>query len=84
MGIIVKSSELKGKAPLRNLNITITIMVLILLTTCTLIHIPCSAKINLGIHNQDSYVVKKETDRMIKITQCFIRNEKISQILELV
>lgn len=31
--------------------------------------------------NQDSYVVKKETERIIKITQCFIRNEKLEQIL---
>lgn len=31
--------------------------------------------------NQDSYVVKKETEKILKVTQCFIRNEKISQIL---
>jgi hypothetical protein len=31
--------------------------------------------------NQDSYVVKKETERIIKITQCFIRNEKLEQLL---
>jgi hypothetical protein len=34
--------------------------------------------------NQDSYVVKKETERIIKITQWFIRNEKLSQLLDLV
>ena len=33
--------------------------------------------------NQDSYLVKKETERIIKITQCFIRNEKIAQLLEM-
>ena len=31
---------------------------------------------------QDSYVVKKETEKILKITQCFIRNEKLSQILQ--
>jgi len=31
--------------------------------------------------NQDSYVVKKETEKILKVTQCFIRNEKIAQIL---
>lgn len=30
--------------------------------------------------NQDSYVVKKETERIIKITQCFIRNEKLEYL----
>lgn len=30
--------------------------------------------------NQDSYVVKKETEKILRITQCFIRNEKLSQI----
>jgi hypothetical protein len=34
--------------------------------------------------NQDSYIVRKETERIIKITQCFIRNEKLSQLLELI
>jgi len=33
---------------------------------------------------QDSYVVKKETEKILKITQCFIRDEKISQILDLI
>ena len=32
--------------------------------------------------NLDSYVVKKETERITKITQCFIRNDKLNQILE--
>lgn len=32
--------------------------------------------------NQDSYVVCKETERIIKITKCFIRNEKLSRLLE--
>ncbi len=37
----------------------------------------------MGIfRNQDSYVVKKETERIIKITQCFIRNEKLEYLLE--
>lgn len=30
--------------------------------------------------NQDSYIVKKETEKIIKITQCFIRNEKIDML----
>lgn len=34
--------------------------------------------------NQDSYIVKRETERILKITQCFIREEKISQLLDLV
>ena len=34
--------------------------------------------------NQDSYIVRKETERMIRITQCFIRNEKLEKLLELV
>jgi hypothetical protein len=34
--------------------------------------------------NQDSYLVKKETERMLKITQCFIRDEKINLLLDLV
>lgn len=33
---------------------------------------------------QDSYVVKKETEKILKITQCFVRDEKINQILNLV
>lgn len=33
---------------------------------------------------QDSYVVKKETEKILRITQCFIRNEKLDQLLELV
>ena len=33
---------------------------------------------------QDSYVVKRETEKILKITQCFIRNEKLDQLLELV
>ena len=33
---------------------------------------------------QDSYIVKRETDRILKITQCFVRDEKINQILELI
>jgi hypothetical protein len=34
--------------------------------------------------NQDSYLVKKETERMLKITQCFIRDEKINLLLDLI
>lgn len=34
--------------------------------------------------NQDSYVIKKETEKIIKITQCFIRNQKIDNILCLI
>jgi len=33
--------------------------------------------------NQDSYVVRKETDKILRITQCFIRNEKLTQILDI-
>jgi hypothetical protein len=33
---------------------------------------------------QDSYVVKRETEKILKITQCFVRDEKISQILDLI
>lgn len=33
---------------------------------------------------QDSYVVKRETEKILKITQCFIRDEKINSILELI
>ena len=33
---------------------------------------------------QDSYVVKRETEKILKITQCFIRDERISQILDLI
>lgn len=33
--------------------------------------------------NQDSYVVKKETEKISKITQCFVRDEKLNQILDL-
>lgn len=33
---------------------------------------------------QDSYVVKRETEKIMKITQCFIRDEKINQILDLI
>jgi len=33
---------------------------------------------------QDSYVVKKETEKILKITQCFIRDEKLNQLLELI
>jgi hypothetical protein len=32
---------------------------------------------------QDSYVVKKETEKILRITQCFIRNEKLDKLLEL-
>ena len=31
--------------------------------------------------NQDSYIVRKETERIIKITQCFIRNRKLENLL---
>lgn len=30
---------------------------------------------------QDSYIVKKETEKILKITQCFLRDEKINEIL---
>lgn len=30
---------------------------------------------------QDSYIVKKETEKILKITQCFIRKEKLEKIL---
>ena len=33
--------------------------------------------------NQDSYVVKKETEKILKITQCFIREDKLSQLLDM-
>jgi len=33
--------------------------------------------------NQDSYVVKKETEKILKITQCFIREDKLSQLLDI-
>ena len=33
--------------------------------------------------NQDSYVVRKETEKIFKITQCFIREDKLSQLLDL-
>jgi hypothetical protein len=32
---------------------------------------------------QDSYIVRKETDKILKITQCFIRNERINKLLDL-
>lgn len=32
-------------------------------------------------HSQDSHIVQKETERIFKITQCFIRHEKLSEIL---
>lgn len=31
--------------------------------------------------NQDAHIVKKETERIMSITQCFIRNEKLKEIL---
>lgn len=34
--------------------------------------------------NQDSYVVRKETEKILKITQCFVRNEKLAQLLDLI
>jgi hypothetical protein len=33
--------------------------------------------------NQDSYVVRKETEKILQITQCFIRNEKLAQLLDM-
>ena len=33
--------------------------------------------------NQDSYVVRKETEKILKITQCFIREDKLTQLLDL-
>lgn len=33
---------------------------------------------------QDSYVIKRETERILQITQCFIRDEKINAILDLI
>jgi hypothetical protein len=33
--------------------------------------------------NQDSYVVKRETEKILKITQCFLREEKLSQLLDM-
>jgi hypothetical protein len=32
---------------------------------------------------QDSYVVKRETEKILKITQCFMRDEKINNLLDL-
>lgn len=32
---------------------------------------------------QDSYVVKKETEKILKITQCFVRDEKLDALLDL-
>jgi hypothetical protein len=32
---------------------------------------------------QDSYIVKKETEKILKITQCFVRDEKINSLLDL-
>ena len=34
-------------------------------------------------NKQDSYIVKKETEKISKITQCFIREEKLNILLEL-
>jgi hypothetical protein len=31
---------------------------------------------------QDSYVVKKETEKILKITQCFVREEKLNALLD--
>lgn len=31
--------------------------------------------------NQDSYIVRKETEKILNITQCFVRNELIEQLL---
>ena len=33
--------------------------------------------------NQDSYVVRKETEKILKITQCFIREDKLTQLLDI-
>jgi hypothetical protein len=33
--------------------------------------------------NQDSYVVRRETEKILKITQCFIREDKLSQLLDM-
>jgi hypothetical protein len=33
--------------------------------------------------NQDSYVVRKETEKILKITQCFIREDKLAQLLDM-
>jgi hypothetical protein len=33
--------------------------------------------------NQDSYVVRRETEKILKITQCFIREDKLTQLLDL-
>ncbi len=33
---------------------------------------------------QDSYVVKKETEKILKITQCFIRDERLNELLDLI
>lgn len=34
-------------------------------------------------HKQDSYIVKRETERIFKITQCFIREEKLNLLLDI-
>lgn len=34
-------------------------------------------------NRQDSYIVKRETERISKITQCFLREEKLNILLEL-
>jgi len=34
--------------------------------------------------NQDSFIVKKETEKILNITQCFIRNQKLEKILEMI
>lgn len=34
--------------------------------------------------NQDSYIVKKETEKILNITQCFIRNKKLNELLEII
>jgi len=34
--------------------------------------------------NLDSYLVRKETERITKITQCFVRNEKLDLLLDLI
>lgn len=33
---------------------------------------------------QDSYLVRRETEKILKITQCFVRDERINQILDLI
>lgn len=32
--------------------------------------------------NQDAHIVKKETERIFRITQCFIRHEKLKELLD--